>query len=162
MEIERKYMIKKMPNDLKGYPCKKIEQGYLCNNPILRIRKSNEDYYITYKSKKGLENKQDKAIINQEVELPLTEETYELLKNKVDGNMVYKNRYLIPLDNGLTAELDVFEAHLKGLIYVEVEFPDEASVDTFEPPAWFDRDISWDKRYSNYYLSQISSSEELF
>jgi CYTH domain-containing protein len=31
--------------------------------------------------------------------------------------MVYKTRYLIPLEDGLTAELDIFEGVLTGLIY---------------------------------------------
>ncbi len=160
MEIERKYRVCEMPGELAIYPSKRIEQGYLCHNPILRIRKSNEDYYLTYKSRTG-HKKKGGAIIRNEVELPLTEEAYLTLRAKTEGNMVYKTRYLIPIAEELTAELDVFEGVLSGLIFVEVEFPDEKAADDFTPPAWMGEELSGDKRFSNYYLSKLSSCEEL-
>lgn len=160
MEIERKYEVKEIPARLEEYPYKKIEQGYLCSNPTIRIRKSNDDYYITYKSKQGLIEKQDVAIINQEVELPLSKEAYETLAKKIDGNMVYKTRYLIPLENNLLAELDIFEGVLEGLVFVEVEFSDEEQARNFQPPAWFGADLSKDRRYTNQYLSKLSSIKE--
>lgn len=158
MEIERKYAILHMPEDLSGYEKKVIEQGYLCHNPTIRIRKSNEDYILTYKSKLGVESfPQSHTNMNHEVELPLTEEAYLKLRDKTDGNMIYKTRYLIPLQNGLTAELDVFEGLLKGLVFVEVEFPDIQAANDFIPPAWFGRNLSPDKRFTNYHLSLCSS-----
>lgn len=161
MEIERKFTIHQIPGAYTNYPCKQIEQGYLCNDPIIRIRKSNENYILTYKSKTGIENKKQIAIMQNEVELPLTEQAYQSLKTKTEGNIVYKKRYLIPLEGGLTAEVDVFEKALKGLIFAEVEFPDEKTASEFVPPNWFDQEVSQDHRYSNYYLSKLSSIEEL-
>ena len=49
MEIERKYLPKYLPENLEQYKKKKIAQGYLCTNPVVRIRRSNDDYYLTYK-----------------------------------------------------------------------------------------------------------------
>ncbi len=161
MEIERKFSIHQIPGAYTDYPCKQMEQGYLCNDPIIRVRKSNEDYILTYKSKMGIDNSKQAAIIQNEVELPLTEHAYRTLQEKTEGNMVYKNRYLIPLEGGLTAEVDVFEGCLKGLVFAEVEFPDEKAAINFKLPSWFDKDISQDHRFSNYYLSKISSIEEL-
>jgi CYTH domain-containing protein len=162
MEIERKYAIDKFPSDLTQYQYKKIEQGYLCHKPIVRIRKSNENYILTYKSKIGLEeNVHTSAIVNQEVELPLTKEAYQTLRSKTEGNIIYKTRYLVPLNDGLMAEIDIFEQQLQGLVIVEVEFADEKSADKFIKPDWFGKELSADKRYSNYYLSTISSYEEL-
>ncbi len=158
MEIERKYAILRMPENLSGYEKKVIEQGYLCHNPTIRIRKSNEEYILTYKSKLGIDPRsKSHTNVNHEVELPLTEEAYLKLRNKTDGNMIYKTRYLIPLQDGLTAELDVFEGILKGLVFAEVEFPDIRSADEFVPPAWFGRNLSSDKRFTNYNLSLCSS-----
>jgi CYTH domain-containing protein len=162
MEIERKYEIKYIPGELSDYKSKKIEQGYLCHNPTIRIRKSNKDYYMTYKSKTGAKEKEGGAIIRNEVELPLTKEAYLTLKAKTDGNMVYKTRYLIPLEGGLTAELDIFEGILTGLVFAEVEFPDVEASDVFLPPDWFGTELSSDKRYTNYHLSRLSSYQELF
>ena len=49
MEIERKFLVKTLPEGLDSYKCKHIEQGYLNTNPDVRIRKSDEDYILTYK-----------------------------------------------------------------------------------------------------------------
>ncbi len=163
MEIERKYLIKKLPEDLSKYNFKEIEQGYLCNNPTVRIRKIGNDYILTYKSKiKSSDTKKtDKAIINNEVELQLTMDAYLHLREKIDSNLICKKRYYIPLMDGLTAELDIFEGKLKGFIMAEVEFPDEEAADSFIPPAWFGRELTSDKRFSNHNLSKLSGIEEL-
>ncbi len=157
MEIERKYLVKFMP-DLSGAQVKKIEQGYLCRKPVVRIRKSNVDYILTYKSRAGLS--QDIAIKNEEVELPLTAEAYIHLKEKIDGELVMKTRYVLPLDGGKRAELDVFEGGLYGLVFVEVEFETEAEAEAFEPPEWLGRDVSREEAFSNAYLSEVKSFEE--
>ena len=64
MEIERKYLLDQLPENLTSYPCKKIEQGYLSTEPVVRIRRSDDEYYLTYKSK-GL-------MVREEYNLPLT------------------------------------------------------------------------------------------
>ena len=51
MEIERKFLISDVPVNLKDYPCHAIEQAYLCTDPVVRIRRQDTDYYLTYKSK---------------------------------------------------------------------------------------------------------------
>jgi CYTH domain-containing protein len=162
MEIERKYAVRNIPEDLPQYDYKKIEQGYLCHNPTIRIRKSNEEYILTYKSKQGIgKRKKGDANVNQEIELPLTRSAYEELLPKTDHNLITKTRYLIPLEGGLTAELDIFEGLLSGLVLVEVEFADEQASREFVPPEWFGTELSLDKRFSNYNLSSLSSYESL-
>lgn len=159
MEIEKKYRVKELPKDYKSYCCKKIEQGYLCENPVVRIRKVEEtnkigekniEYILTYKSKFGLkDNKEVNAQVNNELEVLLNEEGYEHLKQKIDGNLIVKKRYIIPLFDDLKAELDIFEGCLEGLVVVEVEFPNEEEVETFVAPDWFGTDVTLDKRYAN-------------
>lgn len=154
MEIERKFTIKRIPDDLGQYKCYEIEQGYLNRKPVLRIRKRNDEYILTYKMKQ--KSGENGPIVNIEEEFPLNEEAYLHLREKCDGNIIKKKRYLIPLDDGLTAELDIFEGCLSGLIFAEVEFPDEERADSFVAPPWFDKDVTSDKRYSNGHLSQIN------
>lgn len=36
MEIERKYLIDRLPENLEQYECKHIEQGYLNTDPVVR------------------------------------------------------------------------------------------------------------------------------
>ncbi len=157
MEIERKFMVKFMP-ELSGAKAKKIEQGYLCKRPVVRIRKSNEDYILTYKSKNGLS--QACAIQNEEVELALTKEAYEHLREKIDGALVEKTRYVLPIGGDLQAELDIFEGRLSGLIFVEVEFGSEDAARAFVPPEWFGEDVSRNGAFSNAYLAEVKDYTE--
>ena len=116
MEIERKFLIRQLPEHLEQYPCLQIEQGYLCTNPVVRIRKQDDSYFLTYKSG-GL-------MTREEYNLPLTAEGYVHLRKKTDGLLITKKRYCIPLDP-YTIELDIFEGDLVPLILAEVEFPSE-------------------------------------
>ena len=147
MEIERKYLIDQIPFDLAEYPSRKIEQGYLCTEPVVRIRRDGEDYYLTYKSK-GL-------MVREEYNLPLTRDAYEHLKPKADGRIITKERFLIPLDDTLTIELDRFEGDLAPLLLAEVEFQDEDSANAFVPPDWFGEDVTFSSKYHNSTLSRI-------
>lgn len=157
MEIERKFLVKEIPENLEQYKCKVIEQGYLCKKPTVRIRKSNNEYILTYKSRIGVEESNERtAKVLNEVEMPLTKEGYEHLREKVDGNLIVKRRYLIPLENNLIAELDIFEQQLEGLIVVEVEFSNEEDANKFATPSWFGEDVSLDGRYTNGSLSRIT------
>lgn len=147
MEIERKYLIDQIPFDLSEYPSRKIEQGYLCTEPVVRIRRDGEDYYLTYKSK-GL-------MVREEYNLPLTRDAYEHLKPKADGRIITKERFLIPLDDTLTIELDRFEGDLAPLLLAEMEFQDEDSANAFVPPDWFGEDVTFSSKYHNSTLSRI-------
>lgn len=146
MEIERKYLIDRLPTDLENYPFRHLEQGYLCTAPVVRIRKDNDNYELTYKSK-GL-------MVREEHNLPLTEEAYKHLRTKIDGRLISKKRYLIPYQD-YTIELDIFEGSLAPLILAEVEFPTETEANTFQPPEWFGEDVTFSVQYHNSYLSQF-------
>lgn len=147
MEIERKYLIHTLPDHLEQYPKRELEQGYLCTAPVVRIRKDNERYELTYKSK-GL-------MVRDEHNLPLTEEAYTHLKTKIDGRLISKTRYLIPLGEALTVELDVFHGDLAPLLLAEVEFQDEESANRFTPPDWFGEDVTFSSKYHNSNLSKL-------
>ena len=45
MEIERKFLIKKeqLPKNLANCSFHKIEQGYLCTDPVVRIRRQDDE-----------------------------------------------------------------------------------------------------------------------
>lgn len=146
MEIERKYLVSQLPADLSQFESQKISQGYLCICPVVRIRRSNEEYYMTYKGS-GM-------MIREEYNLPLTKEAYEHMLPKVDGILVEKTRYLLPLDDHLTAELDIFENELAGLVLVEVEFETVDDANAFCPPEWFGEEVTSSPKYHNSYLSR--------
>lgn len=148
MEIERKYLIEKeqLPKNLSDYPFHRIEQGYLCTSPVVRIRRQDDEYFLTYKSK-GL-------MAREEYNLPLTQEAYEHLKPKADGLVISKTRYLIPEKDGLTIELDVFHDDYEGLLLAEVEFPSKDAANAYTAPAWFGHDVTFSSDYHNSTLSK--------
>ena len=150
MEIERKFLIKKeqLPKDLANCSFHKIEQGYLCTDPVVRIRRQDDEYYLTYKSK-GL-------LSREEYNLPLTATSYAHLLTKADGNIITKKRYVIPLAGGLRAELDLFEGTFDGLRIVEVEFPTEKDANAFTAPAWFGEEVTFSSAYHNSTLSALT------
>lgn len=162
MEIERKFTIKKLPQNLEQYQKKEIEQAYLCSKPTIRIRKSNEDYILTYKSRLGMEKREDAtARACEEVELPLTKKAYEHLKEKADGSVIAKTRYIIPTENSRKIELDVFHGYLEGLVFAEIEFESEEEAASYHMPDWFAEDVTFDHRYSNAVMTRYSSLSEL-
>lgn len=159
MEIERKFTIKKLPDNLDNYNFHIIEQAYLNTAPVIRVRKQDEQYFLTYKGK-GL-------MAREEYNLPLDETSYQHLLEKADGNVISKKRYLIPIDNPqftsdyvplstpeLVIELDVFAPPFAPLIMAEVEFPSIEMANAFIAPDWFDEDVTNDPAYHNSNMSK--------
>ncbi len=165
MEIERKFTLKHIPEDLEQYPCHHIEQAYLNTNPVVRIRKEDDQYYLTYKG--------EGMMAREETNLALNEASYYHLRAKADGNIISKKRFLIPLmhpgfkegfpvppdDYSLTIELDIFDAPFAPLVMAEVEFGSTDAAESFLPPDWFDKDVTYNKEYHNSYLAQQMSPE---
>lgn len=146
MEIERKFKVKQIPAKLQQYPCKRIEQAYLCTDPVVRVRRKGEQFWLTCKGKGFL--------CREEVEFPLTEEAYVHLLAKTDGRTIRKDRYHIPYGD-YVIELDVFDEPHAPLVIAEVEFPSEEQARAFCPPDWFGEDVTEDPAYSNSNLSKV-------
>lgn len=164
MEIERKFTVKTLLVNLESYPCRIIEQAYLNTDPVVRIRREDDSYYLTYKGK-GL-------LAREEYNLPLNEESYYHLREKADGNIISKKRYVIPIEHpqfnptyvsstgekidqlSLCVELDIFEPPFAPLIIAEVEFPDKETAEAFLPLDWFSQDVTNDPAYHNSNLSR--------
>ena len=164
MEIERKFTVRKLPDNLDSYPFHIIEQAYLNTDPVVRIRREDDAFYLTYKGK-GM-------MAREEYNLPLNKDSYYHLLEKADGNIISKKRYPIPLKNpqftvqntqppqgySLTIELDVFAKPFAPLIMAEVEFGSKIAAETFLPPDWFLEDVTYDPAYHNSYLSKLDLS----
>lgn len=159
MEIERKFTIKELPDNLETYPHHDIEQAYLNTSPVVRVRKQDDSYYLTYKGS-GL-------MAREEYNLPLDETSYYHLLEKADGNIISKTRYVIPLDepgfqegfqpktkSRLLIELDLFKAPFAPLIMAEVEFPTVEMANAFIAPDWFLEDVTDNPAYHNSNMSK--------
>ncbi len=145
MEIERKFLIKELPENLEAFEHHEIEQGYLCTEPVLRVRKKDDNYFFTYKGK-GL-------LAREEVETSINKEAYDHLIKKADGYIISKTRYIIPFKEH-TIELDIFHKDIEGLIMAEVEFESVEIANAFTPPEWFGKDVTDDNRYHNSNMSK--------
>ena len=171
IEIEKKFLVKELPEDLDRYPFHLIEQGYLNVHPAIRVRKEDDRYYMTYK---GTDENYE-GIGKVEYNLPLDRDGYEHLIAKADGNVITKKRYLVPInedafsdeylsehteladavrDGKLIIELDVFDGVFAGRILAEVEFPDEESATNYKPAKWFSEDVTGNIKYSNSTMSR--------
>lgn len=147
MEIERKFLVTSIPENIEKYEKHEIEQGYISTEPVIRIRRLDETLILTVKSK-GL-------LSRQEFELELDAGEYRNLSEKVSGNLIRKTRYKIPLPEGYTIELDIFHGDFDGLCYAEVEFPDEDTAKKFNPPAYFSREVTYEPQFHNSSLSSM-------
>lgn len=150
MEIERKFIINHIPFSLDKYNKHIISQGYLSTDPVLRIRQSDDHFFLTIKSR-GLTER-------IEVEKEITSDEYKELSSIVKGNVISKTRYLIP-DGEYTIELDVFQESFEGLIYAEVEFPDIESASNYKIPEYFGREVTEEGKYQNSSLSNMKKED---
>lgn len=166
-EIERKWLIKELPEEALSFPHKEFVQGYLCAEPTVRVRKEGDEYVLTYKGA-GL-------LKREEYNLPLTKEAFEHLIAKCDGRLIHKTRYFIPYEEALclsvstdkkcssqqedTAkqelfiELDIYHGDYEGLMTAEVEFSSEESAGGFMAPDWFSDDVTLRPEYKNSALA---------
>lgn len=153
MEIERKFLIRKenLPKNLDHYPCNELEQAYIITEPVLRIRKKDACYILTYKGQGFM--------AREEVEFPLTKDAYDKLLSKTDGNVITKKRYTIPEKNNLTIELDIFSGIFTGLYLAEVEFPDTETALNYQQPAWFGPEVTNESTFHNSVLSTMHAND---
>ena len=145
MEIERKFLVDRLPEHLEQYDTQQLEQAYLCTDPVVRVRRQGDEYILTYKGKGHM--------VREEYNLPLNEQAYEHLLDKADGNVIRTRRTRIPWQSYMI-ELDIFEAPFEGLMLAEVEFETELEAVAFIPPEWFGRDVTFEKEYHNSTLSR--------
>jgi adenylate cyclase len=146
-EIERKFLLTRTPANLRKKPHLTIEQGYLAvesKGTEVRLRRKNDRFFITVKSGAG--------VSRQEREVSLRRKQFAELWPLTAGRRLSKLRYRLRWRQ-LIVEIDVYQQRHKGLVVAEVEFADERASRDFEPPAWFGREITGNKRFKNRTLA---------
>ena len=146
-EIERKFLVKRLPDNLKQSRCLIIEQGYLATESAgrqVRLRKAGSTASLTFKVGRGSHR--------EEREIKLSPKQFAALWPGTAGRRLQKARYEIPWDN-VTIEIDIYRGRHRGLVVAEVEFSDTASCRRFKAPWWFGREVTGEKRYSNVRLA---------
>jgi len=151
VEIERKFLIdiNKIPYKLKNLEHYTFEQAYISFSPEMRIRKvDNKYFYLTVKAPIDT-----KGMVREEREFVTTREEYEKLLKKMEGNLIFKDRYQIRGSNYVIC-FDIYSGSLKGLTVMEIEFQSVKQANKYVPPAWVGKDVTSDKRYKNGNLAQ--------
>ena len=146
-EIERKFFLKRLPEELKRSRRYVIAQGYLATEPAgrqVRLRKKGKTASLTFKMGRGA--------AREEREIKLSPKQFAALWPATAGRRLRKLRCEIPWRN-LLIEIDIYRGRHSGLVVAEVEFPNRAMCRKFKLTSWFGREVTGEKRYSNVRLA---------
>jgi adenylate cyclase len=145
IEIERKFLVDvgelKKANPEMPYKFH-ISQGYLSNDPAVRIRTADKEAWITVKGK-GLITRAE-----FEYHIPNADavELLGLCKSSLE-----KNRYIFTYGHDVW-EVDEFLREHLGLWVAEIELDSPDQV--FSHPSWVGKEVTNDHRYQNVYLAE--------
>src|SRR2546429_2060604 len=120
-EIERKFLLKRLPEKLNRSRRYIIAQGYLATEPAgrqVRLRKKGKTASLTFKVGRGAHR--------EEREIKLSPKQFAALWPGTAGRRLRKVRYDIPWKN-LVIEIDVYRGRHAGLVAAEVELPDRVT-----------------------------------
>ncbi len=147
-EIERKFLLKRIPDGLMDYPHEEILQGYLAverGGVQVRLRKKGSVCSLTYK--------RGNKIAREEREIRLSAEQFDVLWPATAGRRLTKIRCDVPWKQHVV-EVDVYTGRHAGVIVAEVEFDDEKACREFVPPDWLGEDVTGQSEYSNVVMAQ--------
>ncbi len=167
-EIERKYAVKYLPENLEIEKIVDIKQAftYRDENTIIRVRKVQEKYpkiqtnYIYTVKTKGDIQYDNKYTVGKkyEIENKIPKEMYEELIKKNISNIINKTRINIPIQENLKVEIDVYKDYLDGLLTAEIEFQSEEEANNFHKPNWLGEELGY-KVLSNRKLAEMTKEE---
>ncbi len=146
IEIERKFLLLRAPDEMPAG--ESIEQGYLAIAPDgveVRVRRRAGRSTLTVKS--------GPAHVRVEEELDIDDRRFEALWTLTEGRRIAKTRHLVPLEGGVTAEVDVYGDALAGVVTAEIEFASTEASAAFIPPDWLGTEVTGDARYANQSLA---------
>lgn len=144
-EIERKFLVQRVPDHLDQYPHEEILQGYLKideDGSEKRLRQAGERYTRTIKTGQGKTRQEQEEVISQN--------EFASLWPQTEGKRIEKTRYQIG-----DMEVDVYKGNLTGLIIAEKEFGSEEESVQFMLPEWVGEEVTNDERYKNKNLAKF-------
>jgi adenylate cyclase len=147
-EIERKFLVKALPPNVKRFENRRIDQGYLAvddDRTQVRLRRAGKRCALTVKRGRGRSR--------EEYEIELTPAQFAKLWPATAGRRLRKTRFDIPFGDHVI-ELDVYNGRNDGLVVAEVEFDNEKDCANFRPPSWLGAEVTGKSRYSNVKLAR--------
>lgn len=167
-EIERKFAVKYLPENLNVESIVHIKQAFIYRDKLTLIRirdikesypKDKQIYIYTLKTKGDIEYNNNYDVAKKyEIENEIDKELFDkLIKNKI-SNIIEKTRIKIPIENNLKVEIDIYYDYLEGLLTAEIEFPNEELANKFQKPAWLGKELGY-KKLSNRKLAEMTKDE---
>jgi|ERR1051325_4763514 CYTH domain-containing protein len=147
-EIERKFLLKRLPVGWRRCPSSQIVQGYF---PVadrsleIRLRRKGSDYFITIKSGRGR--------CRLEEEISISQSRFRALWPLTGTARISKRRYKIPY-RGHIIEMDIYKGPHRGLTTADIEFSSVREAHSFLPPDWLGREITGILKYANEKLAR--------
>ena len=146
-EIERKFAVKYLPENLNVESIVHIKQAFIYRDKLTLIRirdikesypKDKQIYIYTLKTKGDIEYNNN----------------YDVAKKYEIENEIIK----IPIENNLKVEIDIYYDYLEGLLTAEIEFSNEELANKFQKPAWLGKELGY-KQLSNRKLAEMTKDE---
>lgn len=150
MEIERKFLIKELPN-IEPVKHTRIYSGYISIEPEVRIRSSqviagedegHVDYLLTIKGNGDL--------VREEIETYVTKEFFEKVRDFINKPLIEKDfrKYYV---DGHVVECNIVDGG--HFMYGEVEFNTKEEAKAFKWPFGEAEDVTYNKFYKmkNYW-----------
>jgi CYTH domain-containing protein len=150
VEIERKYLLAALPDEVHGHPSAELWQGYVPGRRLVeRVRRvrdtDGERFYRTVKGGRGVHR--------LEVEEETSREIFDALWALTEGRRVHKRRWFVA-GTAHTWEIDAFED--RELVLAEVELA--SAQEAVELPEWLSplvvREVTLEPEYGNLALAQ--------
>lgn len=154
-EIERKFLVSTLPDEVIQQPKLAIEQGYLAldaNGNEVRLRRMDGEYFLTVKS--------DGTILRQEYETKLSEAQFDALWEGTAGRRLRKDRYILERETH-KIDVDIYHQPLKGLMVAEVEFNSLEEAGKYQKEEWMSREVTHLSFLKNKNLLQFETYEAL-
>ena len=146
LEIERKFLVE---GDFRPFAASAshIVQGYICaeRGRTVRVRLRDEAGFLTIKGPST-----DDGLSRSEFEYPVSADDARALLRLCQGGIIDKTRWLVPMADGHTFEVDEFHGANDGLVMAEVELGSET--EAFEKPDFLGPEVTGDKHFYNSYM----------
>ncbi len=150
IEYERTFLAKRLPDEIRGIDGVLLHDIMIpdtIRHPHLRLRQRGDAYVIT---KKYPIDDGDKTEMIEET-IPLDKIEFEALQ-KCSTKDITKYRYNVTI-RGYSAEVDVFEEKLQGLVLIDFEFGSSAEKDAFVVPDICLADVSQEEMFAGGMLA---------
>jgi CYTH domain-containing protein/8-oxo-dGTP pyrophosphatase MutT (NUDIX family) len=144
-KIERRFLLKALPLSVRQIPGTLIEEGYMSweNNREIRLYRCGGEQFLFHRERGKIPAK--------EIGVPISISQFEHLWETTEGCRLEKTRRMIQSE-GLPITVDKYSHHLSPLAIAEIQFPSTERSRAFQPPDFFDREITGDQNYERLSL----------